>query len=370
MGKDWHACVRRVVVAAGLLCASVGASAAEYRLETVAEGLDFPWCVAFLPDGDMLVTELGGTLRRVSAEGSVGEPIEGVPPVFRRSQGGLFDVLPHPDFASNATLFLSYAALPEDDNATEVLRARLDGNALVEAEVIFSVTPRKPTPVHYGGRMAFLPDGTLLLTSGDGFDFREQAQDLGSLLGKTVRIHPDGRIPADNPFAASEGALPAIYTYGHRNSQGLALAPDGTVYLHEHGARGGDETNVLTRGTNYGWPALTHGIDYNGAYISPFTEAEGMASPIHHWTPSIAPSGLAVYDGDRFPAWQGDLFVGALVDKEVRRLDMENGEVVAEEALFTELDRRIRDVRVHEGYLYIVEDGPEASIVRVAPTTE
>lgn len=370
MDKDWRACVRGVVVAAGLLCASVGASATEYRLETVAEGLDFPWCVAFLPDGDMLVTELGGMLRRISADGSVGEPIEGVPPVFRRSQGGLFDVLPHPDFAHNATLFLSYAALPEDDNATEVLRARLDGNALVEAEVIFSVTPRKPTPVHYGGRMAFLPDGTLLLTSGDGFDFREQAQDLGSLLGKTIRIHTDGGFPDDNPFAAAEGALPAVYTYGHRNAQGLALAADGTIYLHEHGARGGDETNVLTPGANYGWPALTHGIDYNGAYISPFTEAEGMASPIHHWTPSIAPSGLAVYGGDRFPEWQGDLFVGALVDKEVRRLDMEDGKVVAEEALFTELDRRIRDVRVHDGYLYIVEDGTNASIVRVVPTTE
>ena len=354
------------MAALALACASA-VSATEYRLERVAEGLDFPWCVTFLPGGDMLVTELGGTLRRVSQGGSVSDPIAGVPPVFRRSQGGLFDVLLHPDFASNATLFLSYAALPEDDNATEVLRARLDGETLVDGEVIFSVTPRKPTPVHYGGRMAFLPDGTLLLTSGDGFDFREQAQDLGSLLGKTVRIHTDGSIPADNPFAGVDGALPETYTYGHRNAQGLALAPDGTVYLHEHGARGGDETNVLTPGANYGWPALTHGIDYNGAYISPFTEADGMASPIHHWTPSIAPSGLAVYAGERFPEWQGDLFVGALVDKEVRRLDIENGEVVAEEALFTELGRRIRDVRVHDGYPYLVEDGADADIVRVEP---
>ena len=370
VGMDWRACAGRAVAVVGLACASIGVAATEYRLERVAEGLDFPWCVAFLPDGDMLVTELGGALRRVSAEGVVGEPVAGVPAVFRRSQGGLFDVLLHPDFASNATLFLSYAAPPEDDNATEVLRARLEGDNLVDTEVIFSVAPRKPTPVHYGGRMAFLPDGTLLLTSGDGFDFREQAQDLGSLLGKTVRIDTDGSIPADNPFAGVEGALPEIYTYGHRNPQGLALARNGTIYLHEHGARGGDETNALTPGANYGWPALTHGIDYNGAFISPFTEAEGMTSPIHHWTPSIAPSGLAVYEGRRFPEWQGDLFVGALVNKQVRRLDMENGEVVAEQALFTELDRRIRDVRVHDGYLYIVEDGPDASIVRAAPTTE
>lgn len=353
-----------------LVCAGVQAFAAEYRLDTVAEGLDFPWCVAFLPGGDMLVTELGGTLRRITADGMVGDPIKGVPPVFRRSQGGLFDVLPHPDFATNGTLFLSYAALPEDDNATEVLKARLEGNSLVDAEIIFTVTPRKPTPVHYGGRMAFLPDGTLLLTTGDGFDFREQAQDLGSLLGKTVRIHTDGSIPNDNPFVGTDGALPAIYTYGHRNPQGLAVAADGTIYLHEHGARGGDETNTLTPGKNYGWPALTHGIDYNGAYISPFKEAPGMESPIHHWTPSIAPSGLAVYAGDHFPDWQGDLFVGALVDREVRRLDMENGEVTAEELLFTELDRRIRDIRVQGGHLYIVEDGPNASIVRVSPTTE
>ena len=357
--------VGQAMAVVALACASAWVSATEYRLERVAEGLDYPWCVAFLPGGDLLVTELGGTLRRVSRGGSVGDPITGVPPVFRRSQGGLFDVLPHPDFASNATLFLSYAALPEDDNATEVLRARLDGETLVDGEVIFSVTPRKPTPVHYGGRMAFLPDGTLLLTSGDGFDFREQAQDLGSLLGKSVRIHADGSIPADNPFRRVEGALPAIYTYGHRNAQGLALAPDGTIYLHEHGARGGDETNVLTPGANYGWPALTHGIDYNGAYISPFTEAEGMASPIHHWTPSIAPSGLAVYEGDRFPEWHGDLFVGALVDREVRRLDLEGGAVVGEESLFGELDRRIRDVRVNDGYLYIVEDGEDAGIIRV-----
>ena len=360
----------RFVLSIGLLCAGAQASAADYRLETVADGLDFPWCVAFLPGGDMLVTELGGTLHRVSADGDVSDAIEGVPPVYRRSQGGLFDVLPHPDFATGGTLFLSYAALPEDDNATEILKARLEGNRLVDAEVIFSVTPRKPTPVHYGGRMAFLPDGTLLLTIGDGFDFREQAQDLGSLLGKTVRIHTDGSIPSDNPFVGTDGARPTIYTYGHRNPQGLAVAADGTIYLHEHGARGGDETNILTPAKNYGWPALTHGIDYNGAYISPFNEAPGMESPMHHWTPSIAPSGLAVYEGHRFPEWQGDLFVGALVDREVRRLDMEDGEVTAEEPLFAELDRRIRDVRTHDGYLYIVEDGPDASIVRVAPLAE
>ena len=349
--------------------AAAAALAKDYQLVSVAEGLDFPWCVAFLPGGGLLVTELGGTLREVSADGVVGDPIPGVPAVHRMSQGGLFDVLLHPSFERNQTLFLSYAALPADHNATEILRARWVDGALVDGEVIFSVQPRKPTPVHYGGRMAFLPDGTLLLTSGDGFDFREAAQDLGSLLGKTVRIHPDGRIPEDNPFVDQEGAHPAIYTYGHRNPQGLAVAPDGTVYLNEHGPRGGDETNRLTPGANYGWPAVTFGLDYNGAYVSPFQEAPGMAAPLNHWTPSIAPASLAVYAGDRFPQWHGDLFAGALVDQEVRRLDLENGEVVAEEALFSELSRRIRDVRSHDGYLYVVEDGEDARIWRVEPAT-
>ena len=355
--------------AAILFCAvaATTAVAQDYRLVPVAEGLDFPWCVAFLPDGEMLVTELGGTLRQISSEGTVGDPVGGVPDVHRMSQGGLFDVLPHPDFARNQTLFLSYAAPPADDNATEVLRARLVDGALTDREVIFAVTPRKPTPVHYGGRMVFLPDGTLLLTTGDGFDFREAAQDLTSLLGKTVRLHADGRIPDDNPFTERDDALGQIYTFGHRNAQGLAVAPDGALYLHEHGPRGGDETNRLAAGANYGWPAVTYGIDYNGAYVSPFQEAPGLAAPLHHWTPSIAPSGLAVYVGDRFPDWQGDLFAGALVDQEVRRLDIEDGVIVGEEALFSELGRRIRDVRSHDGYLYIVEDGPDARIVRVEP---
>lgn len=347
------------------LCAA--ASASPYRLVTVAEGLDFPWCVAFLPDGAMLVTELGGTLRRISANGDVSDPIPGVPAVHRQSQGGLFDVLPHPDFAENRTVFLSYAALPAEDNATEILRARLVDGALTDAKVIFAVTPRKPTPVHYGGRMTFLADGTLVLTTGDGFDFREAAQDLGNLMGKTVRIDIDGGVPDDNPLTGRDDALPQIYSYGHRNPQGLALAPDGTLYLHEHGARGGDETNRVVPGANYGWPAVTHGIDYNGALISLFREAPGMVPPMHVWTPSIAPSGLAVYAGDRFPAWRGDLFVGALVNRDVRRLDVENGAVVAEEVLFAELGRRIRDVRSHDGYLYVVEDGVDARIVRVEP---
>ena len=342
--------------------------AKDYKLVPVAQGLDFPWCVAFLPDGRMLVTELGGNLREVSLGGEVGDPISGVPEVYRKSQGGLFDVLLHPDYAQNRTLFLSYAAPPGDDNATEIFRARYVDGQLLDGQVIYSVTPRKPTAVHYGGRMLFLADGTLLLTTGDGFDFREASQDLSSGLGKTIRIHPSGRIPEDNPFFGRQDVLPEIYTYGHRNAQGLALASDGSIYLNEHGARGGDETNLLVAGANYGWPAVTFGKDYNGASISPFTEGPGLTAPLNHWTPSIAPSGLVIYEGTRFPQWQGDLFAGALVDKEVRRLDLENGQVVGEQALFAELGRRIRDLRVHDGYPYVVEDGTDATIWRVEPT--
>jgi len=361
---------KALILGLTLSLATAASAAQEHKLVAVAEGLDFPWCVAFPPGGGLLVTELGGTLREVSPEGVLGDPIAGVPEVYRMSQGGLFDVLLHPGFERNQTLFLSYAAPPADDNATEILRARLVDGALVDAQVIFSAQPRKPTAVHYGGRMAFLSDGTLLLTTGDGFDFREAAQDLGSLLGKTVRIHADGRIPQDNPFIDHDGAHPAIYTYGHRNAQGLAVAPDGTAYLNEHGPRGGDETNRLAAGANYGWPAVTYGIDYNGAYVSPFHEAPGMAPPLNHWTPSIAPSGLAVYAGERFPEWRGDLFTGALLDQEVRRLDIEDGAAVGEEALFSELGRRIRDVRSHDGYLYVVEDGEDARIWRVEPAAE
>ncbi len=350
--------------AAGI--ANAGAAEA-HQLKTVAEGLDHPWCLAFLPDGRLLVTELGGNLRQISADGLVSDPIANVPPVYRRSQGGLFDVLPHPDFGRNQTLFLSYAAGPPKNSATSVARARLTDEGLADVQVIFSVTPRIPTPVHYGGRMIFLPEGALLLTTGDGYDFREASQDLTGLLGKTVRIHLDGRIPDDNPFVGREDAHPAIYTYGHRNPQGLALDADGRIWLHEHGPRGGDEANLLTPGANYGWPAVTHGIDYNGARISPLTQAPGMADAAKVWTPSIAPSGLAVYTGDRFPEWQGDLFVGALVGKEVRRLDLEDGQVVGEEALFASLGRRVRDVRVNDGYLYVVEDGSNARVLRVEP---
>ncbi len=349
---------------AALLGVTAAAAATEYRLDTVAEDLDFPWCVAFLPDGSLLATELGGRLLRIDPDGAAHRSITGVPAVYRASQGGLFDVLLHPDFADNSLLYLSYAEGTPGDNGTAIARARLAGERLHDVTVIFRVASRKDTPVHYGGRLAFLADGTLLATTGDGFDYRESAQDLGSQLGKLLRMNDDGSPAAGNPFPHA----PYVWSYGHRNPQGLAIAADGRVWLHEHGPRGGDEVNLIEPGANYGWPAVTHGVDYSGALVSPFSEWPGMTPPQYGWTPSIAPSGLAIYSGALFPEWRGNLFVGALVAREVRRLDLENGQVVGEEALFTELKSRIRDLRTGpDGALYVVTDGPGGRVLKVVP---
>lgn len=332
--------------------------AGAYQLTTVASGLDNPWCIAFLPDGELLVTERSGQLRRISADGTVGEPIAGVPPVYFAGQGGLFDVMLDPDFSANRVIYLSYAHGNRQANGTRVAKARLGDNALEDLEVIFTATPEKRLPQHFGGKMIFLPDGTLMLTTGEGFNYREEAQNTHALLGKTVRIHPDGSIPDDNPFANSEGGHPAVWTWGHRNPQGLIRDErTGAIYLHEHGPRGGDEINLISPGNNYGWPAITYGLDYSGAYVSPFTEHPGMEQPLKYWVPSIAPSGFAIYYGDQFPQWQGSLLVGALVDQEVRRVTIQADGTTSEETLFDEIGERIRDVRVGpEGAIYISTD--------------
>ena len=353
------------------LCFGPGgpAAAPDYEVETVAEGLAFPWSVAFLPDGDMLVTEREGRLRIIRDGELDPTPISGVPDTYVKDQGGFFDILLDPDFAANREVYLSYSRGTRSANHLAVGRARFNGSSLSGFELILIGEPDKDTPNHYGGRMDFLGDGTLLIVSGDGFDYRDQAFDLGSLLGKTLRIGPDGSIPRDNPFIDRDGARPEIWSYGHRNQQGIVSTPAG-VYLHEHGPRGGDELNRIEPGKNYGWPAITYGIDYSGSYISPYTEHPGMEQPILVWTPSIAPAGLAYYDGEAFPDWHGDLFVAALVERSVRRIDLENGEAVAEEILFTELGERLRDVRAGpDGYLYLLTDSPTGSVLRVKPAS-
>lgn len=360
--------MRRSLVGILLLLAAVD-SRAEFVVETVAEDLNYPWSVAFLPDGAVLVAEKPGALR-VIRDGVLDErPVDGMPDVYYAGQGGLFDVLPDPNFETTRRLYLSYAHGTKSENATRVIRATFDGSALSDAEVVFTATPSKNTPHHYGGRMAFLADGTLLLTIGDGFNFRESAQRLDSHLGKLIRIAADGSVPSDNPFVGASGALPEIWSYGHRNAQGIVVvAETGDVYSHEHGPRGGDELNRIVPGRNYGWPVATLGIDYSGARISPFTRYSGTEAPLVDWTPSIAPAGLAFYDALLFPQWRGNLFVAALAEKSLRRLDLDDGRVVDQEILLADLGERLRDVRVGpDGALYVLTDSASGRLLRLAP---
>jgi glucose/arabinose dehydrogenase len=359
----------RLLAAVLLAAMTPPAAAQDYQIETVAEGLAHPWSIAWLPDGRALVTERPGRLRIVDRGEQRPRSVAGVPAVHSSSQGGLFEALPGPDYTRTGWIYLSYAHGTADANATRVARARLSDGALIDLEVLFTAQPLKDTPVHYGGRMAFLPDGTLLVGLGDGFDDREAAQRLDSHLGTIVRIRPDGGVPADNPFVGRDDALPEIYSYGHRNVQGLAVDPDtGTIWQHEHGPRGGDELNVVVAGGNYGWPVATHGINYTGALVSPFASRPDMIDPLHVWTPSIAPAGLALYTGDAFPQWRGDLFVTGLVSQDVRRLERGNDGVVEREALFQRVGERLRDVRTGpDGLLYLLTDSADGRVLRVRP---
>ncbi|MGM0544073.1 MAG: PQQ-dependent sugar dehydrogenase [Pseudomonadota bacterium] len=342
-----------------------------YQIETLAEGLAHPWSLAFLPDGRMLVTERLGRLRLLSAEGDTLEAsLGGVPEVFVSGQAGLFDVRLSPRFEDDRQLYLSYACGNELANHTCLAKGTLADNGLEDVSEIFRAQPAKQGAAHFGGRLAWLPDGTLILTLGDGFDYREQAQQLASHIGSLVRLNPDGSVPDDNPFVNRDDARPAIYSYGHRNVQGLVFDADNNrLIAHEHGPRGGDELNVIEAGANYGWPIATGGLDYTGARITPFEDYPDTQAPRLEWTPSIAPSGMARYTGELFPAWQGDLLVGALVNKEVRRVRL-SGDGRAEdlEGLFGELDARIRDVREGpEGAVYLLTDSPEGRVLRVVP---
>lgn len=343
-----------------------------YKIVEIAKGLDHPYSIAFLPDGGMLVTERAGRLRLIKDGALVTTPIAGVPTVHTGSQAGLFDVVLHPQFAENSLLYLVYAHGTAAENQTRIAVARYDGSALQDLRVIFDAKPSKDTNNHYGGRLAFLGDGMMAVSIGDGFEYREKAQDPGSHLGKILRLNDDGTPAAGNPFAGRTDVRPEIYSLGHRNEQGLVYdAERGVLFETEHGPQGGDELNVIEPGRNYGWPVITYGLDYTGALVSPFTEREGMEQPVVQWTPSIAPSGLAVYRGDKFPAWVGDLFVGALAHKHLRRVDLDdNGQVVGQEQLLTKLNERIRDVRVGpDGYIYVTTDAVEGRVLRLEPAS-
>ncbi len=340
----------------------------DYTISVVADSLDHPWSLAFLPDGRLLVTERSGQLRIID-KGKVSTPVAGVPAVFAESQGGLFDVVLHPDYETNGWLYLSYAHGTDNANATRLARARLVGDSLDDVTVLFTATPFKNTSVHYGGRMAFLPDKTLLLAIGDGFDYREQAQRNDSHLGTLVRLKDDGSVPADNPFIDDATALPEIWSFGHRNPQAIVVLPDtGLILSHEHGPAGGDEVNRMEPGLNYGWPIATYGDDYSGAAISPFTHYPGTQQPVVHWTPSIAPAGMAIGRGDAFPSLRGDWLVAALKAREVRRVHVNENQTLTQQSLFTELGVRMRDIRVaSDGTLYLLTDSSDGKVLHVTP---
>lgn len=346
--------------------------AAKPQVSTFAEGLNSPWSMAFLPDGQMLVTEKPGRLRLVGADGKVNPtPIANLPKVHTGGQAGLFDVVLAPDFEQSRQLFISYACGTRQANHACLSSARLNGTALEDVKEVFRSQPAKSGNAHYGGRIVFLPDGTLTLSLGDGYNYREQSQSTKDHFGTIVRINRDGSVPSDNPFANREGgALPEIYSFGHRNVQGMFFDPvSKRLIAHEHGPRGGDEVNIVEPGKNYGWPAATYGIDYNGAQISPYTDRPGTVQPAIKWVPSIAPSGLTVYDGDLFPQWKGSLLVGALAARQVSRVELgSDGKAREVEVLFKDVGERIRDVRTGpDGAIYLATDNTEGRILRVTP---
>jgi glucose/arabinose dehydrogenase len=340
------------------------------RGETVAKGLEHPWALAFLPDGRILVTERPGRLRIVGKDGTLSPPVEGVPAVVARGQGGLLDVAIDPKFEQNRLVYLSYAEPGESGAGTAVARGRLGEGRLEDVKVIYRQQPKVEGDGHFGSRLVFAPDGKLFITQGDRQAYREQAQNLSSGLGKLIRINPDGSIPGDNPLVAQQGARPEIYSYGHRSMQAAAIDPaTGRLWTVEHGARGGDELNHPEAGKNYGWPVITYGVDYSGAKIGEGTAKPGMEQPVYYWDPVIAPSGAVFYTGDRYPGWKGSLFVGSLQPGALVRLTLDGDRVIEEERHLAELGDRIRDVQQGpDGYLYVVTDEGDGRVLRVVPT--
>lgn len=346
---------------------------------TVVDGLEHPWGMTWLPDGDLLVTERPGRLRRVSNGQLDPDPIAGVPDLLTVNQGGLLDIALHPDFEANSLVYFAYSDGTSQANRTQVARARLEGNALSDWEVVFAVNQDKPDGQHFGARLLWLPDGTLLVAIGDGGNpplqiagdlARNQAQNPQNHLGAIVRINDDGSTPDDNPFLGSDDADPLMWSYGHRNIQGLALDPETEqIWSTEHGARGGDELNLLEPGENYGWPIVTFSEEYSGGPITSETSRPDMVDPVTYWTPAIAPSGLAIYRGDVYPQWQGQIFAGGLVSQDVKRIEVDaSGNVVNETPI--PIGQRVRDVRQGpDGFLYVLTDASNGRLVRLEPAS-
>jgi glucose/arabinose dehydrogenase len=339
------------------------------RIVKIVSGLEHPWGHAFLPDNRIIITERPGRLRIVESGHLNPEPVAGLPAIAARGQGGLLDVALHPNFVTNQLVYLSYSAAGASGVGTEVARGKLVGNRLEDVEVIFRMTPKSKTGKHFGSRLIFDREGYLYITLGDRGE-KKRAQLSDDHAGSVIRLHDDGRVPADNPFIGRQGWRPEKFTFGHRNMQGAAIHPEtGEVWTHEHGPQGGDEVNIIRPGVNYGWPIITYGVNYViGTQIGEGTQKTGMAQPLYYWVPSIAPSGMTFYTGEKFPRWQGNLFVGALKDQMLVRLSLKGEKIVNEERLLKNQLGRIRDVsQGPDGYIYLLTDETDGMLVRIEP---
>lgn len=371
---------RRLVTAASSLVAITACTAAEpieatgtesaqdhrHAVVTVASGLAHPWGVAFLPNGDILVTEREGRIRLIRDGALQQQPVSGGPDVWARGQGGLLDIALHPRFAENQLVYLTYSKAGQGGGTTALARARWTGSALEGLQDLIVTEAWSSRQQHFGSRIVFDSAGFVYFGVGDRNEL-DPAQDLSNHKGTVLRLHDDGRVPADNPFVSQAGARPEIFSYGHRNPQGMALNPStGELWLNEHGARGGDEINRVLPGRNYGWPRITHGVDYSGAQITPDTALAGMEQPLLHWTPSIAPSGMIFYQGDRFPGWRGNVFSGALAGEHLRRVVFDGTRPMRQQSLL-EGRARIRDVAEHDGFIYVLTDARNGALLRLEP---
>jgi len=369
---------RALSLAVVLVLAASSAAAQTYRSEEhpftvtrVLSGLSHPWALAFLPDGRLLITERDGRMR-VAKDGKLeAQPLAGLPQVTPHGQGGLMDVVLHPNYAQNQLIYWSYSARGSDGVGTEVARGKLLGNKVEGAQVIFRQSPKGGTGRHFGSRLVFDRAGFLYIALGDRGE-QERAQKPDDHAGSVIRLHDDGKVPQDNPFVGKAGWKPEKYTLGNRNQQGAALHPGtGVLWTHEHGPQGGDEVNIIRAGTNYGWPVITYGVNYGtGTKIGEGAAKAGMAQPVHKWVPSIAPSGMAFYTGDKFPRWKADLFVGSLKDQMLVRLKLEGEKVVKEERMLRGVMGRIRDVRQGpDGALYLLTDEPIGIVAKLEPAS-
>lgn len=354
-------------VSGSLLLAAQVTVATEFQVTEVASGLKHPWGIAFLPDGSALITERTGGLRHMQLDGSLSDPILGLPEAVTKGQGGMLGLALHPDFANTQEVYVCLSIAGDGGQSSEVHKGKLVNGRLMDVTKVFTALPKVDSAFHFGCRVVFDKNADVFISLGDRGSFKERAQQTDAHFGKVVRVDQDGRPVADNPFI--DGSAPEIYTFGHRNVQGMTMHPQtGAIWTHEHGPKGGDEINILSKGDNYGWPSITYGVNYNGTIITEDTEKEGMRQPLIYWDPSIAPSGMTFYSGDAFPDWQGDLFVGSLKFRYLKHLKMDGDKVVSQQNLLEDLGYRIRDVvQGLDGNLYVITDDSDGKVLKIHP---